>query len=324
MGWLRQRQANIERARQETLMSRPRIFIHASLILFLTLLILSSLNAISAANQSQPERRYPTGSWGLGVVVPEGSGFVDGGRVSWANATAVSITVTLPNISLTDYPVYAVESVMAADGSIMQVAAGIYRNSTRWLGYGWYIKNVLAYPQDYLWVLNASKPDVASGASVSLSISRIQDRWQYGFEDLTSRESTAGDFPSSVPPVLRVGDQEVFALESYSASNGVFAQMGNLTLDAISINGRQIATGWYEYGAWQNRRVPLFVVGGLGPPPYISLQPSKDSTWVWSYAAWSGNQEVPPPSTSLLTVLVAVPLVVAVSGIVWITRRRIS
>ena len=256
------------------------------------------------------------------MVVPEGSGFVDGGHVSWANATAVSVTATLPNISLTDYPLYAVESVMAADGSIMQVAAGLYPNSTRWLGYGWYIKNALAYPQNYLWVLNASKPTVASGASVSLSISLMQDRWRYSFEDLTTRESIAGDFPSSVPPVLKVGDQEVFALESYSASNGVFAEMGNLTLDTISINGRQIATGSYEYGAWQNRRIPLFIVGGLDPPPYISLQQSKDSKWVWSYAQWLEQRA--PPSSSLLTVLVAVPLVVGISAIVWITRRQLS
>ena len=260
------------------------------------------------------------------MVVPEGSGFVDGGRVSWANATTVSVTVTLPNISLTDYPLYLVESVMAADGSIMQVAVGIYPDSTSWLGYGWYIKNVLAYPQDYLWVVNASKPDVAPGASVSLSIFLMRDRWQYTFEDLTTRESMAGDFPLSAPPVLRVGDQEVFALESYSTSNGVFAQMGNLTLDTIKINGRRIATGWYEYGAWQTRRIPLFIVGGLDPPPYISLQPSKDLTWVWSYAEWSGYQEA-PPSTSLLTVLVVVPIVVGISSIfviVWTTRRQPS
>ena len=243
------------------------------------------------------------------MVVSEGAGFADDGRLSWLNATAVSATVTLPNISLTDYPLYAVESVMAADGSILQVAAGLYPNNTRWHAYGWYVANTLAQPQNYVWVLNASKPEMMPGASVSLSISLVQDRWQYNVEDLSTRTSIVGDYPTNVSPVLRTGDQEVFALESYSTSNVVFAQMGNLTLDTLRINGKQIVTGWYEYGAWQTRETPLFVVGGLDPPPYIYLQKSNDSTWVWSYEQWSGYQGVPPPPPSTLAIVVGVPLV---------------
>jgi hypothetical protein len=258
------------------------------------------------------------------VVLPEGSGFADGGRLWWENATAVSVTLSLPNISLTDYPLYAVESLMAADGSVMQVAAGLYPNSSMWLAYGWYIKNVLARPQNYLWVLNASQPEMAPGASVSLSISLSQHGWHYSIEDMTSRASIAGNYPFDVPPVLRVGDQEVFALESYSTSNVVFANMGNLTLNSLSINGRQIATGWYVYGAWQNRHIPLFVVGSLDPPAYISLEQLKDSTFVWSYEEWSGNEGAPPSSTSLLGVLVVVPSVVLLSVVVWVATRRSS
>jgi hypothetical protein len=233
--------------------------------------------------------------------------------------------MTLPNISFTDYPLYAVESVMAADGSVMQIAAGLYPNTTQWLAYGWYIKNVQATPQNYEWVLNASKPEMAAGTPVSLSISLIQDRWQYRIEDLTTRAATAGNYPINVPPAFKVGDQELFAFESYSTSNIVFAQMGNLTLNMLRINGRQIATGWYEYGGWNTRHNPLFVVGAFDPPPYIFLQKTKDSTLIWSYEEWSGSQQEALPPPSLLTSLVGVSVVatILVFAILWVTKRQI-
>jgi hypothetical protein len=232
--------------------------------------------------------------------------------------------MTLPNISFTDYPLYAVESLMAADGSVMQVAAGLYPNSTQWLAYGWYIKNVQATPQYYEWVLNASKPEMAAGAPVSLSISLIQGRWQYGIEDLTTGASMAGDYPINVPPAFKIGDQELFALESYSTSNIVFAQMGNLTLNTLRINGRQIATGWYGYGGWNTRHNPLFVVGGFDPPPYIFLQKTNDSTLVWSYEEWSGSQPEVLLPTSLVTTLVGVPVVaILVFAILWVRKRQV-
>ena len=257
------------------------------------------------------------------MVVPEGSEFTDGTRLSWANATDVSLTLTLPNMSFTDYPVLAVETVMAVDGSVMQIAAGLYPNNTKWLAYGWYIMNVQAYPQSYQWILNGSQPEMSAGAPVLLSIALTQGRWQYRIEDLDTHVSMEGDYAPSVPHVVRAGDQEVFALESYSTSNVVFAQMGNLTLETMRINGRQIATGWYEYGGWDTHHSPLFVVGGLDPPPYIALREVKTSTLVWSYEEWTGSEET-SASSSLLAILVGIPLValVLVAALVWVTKRR--
>jgi hypothetical protein len=195
---------------------------------------------------------------------------------------------------------------MAADGSVMQLAAGIYPNQTEWFAYGWYITHIQTNPQTYVWTLNSSKPKMTTGTPVSLSIYLSQGRWRYRIEDLTTHEATAGDYASNVPPSLKVGDQEVFALESYSTSNVVFAHMGNLTLDALRINGRQITGGWYAYGSWDTHHNPLFVVGGLDPPPYMSLQERTDATLVWSYQQWSGPAQA-TPQISPLTILVGIP-----------------
>jgi len=213
---------------------------------------------------------------------------------------------------------------MAADGSVMQIAAGIYPTSTKWFAYGWYIRNVQANPQTYGWILNYSKPAMMAGDPVSLSIYLSQGRWHYRIEDLTTREAATGEYAPDVPPSLRVGDQEVFALESYSTSNIVFAQMGNLTLDNLTINGRRIASGWYGYGSWDTHHNPMFVVGGLDPPSYISLQQKPDGTVVWSYQEWSAATEVRPPSLPLtilgIPVLVASVMLVAVYAL----KRRIG
>ena len=222
---------------------------HAAVSILFFLLVLSSLNTTHATSKpAQAKNQYPSGSWGLGVVVPEDSRFTDGGSLSWTNATAVSLTMTLPNISFTDYPTLAVESVMASDGSVMQIAAGIYPNQTKWLAYGWYIRQVQAYPQSYDWILNSSEPEMVAGTTVSLSIYLSQGRWRYSIEDLTTQVVNSGYYGFDIPPALKVGDQEVFALESYSTSNAVFVNMGNLTLDSLRIDERQVSSGWYAYG----------------------------------------------------------------------------
>ena len=256
-------------------------------ILFFSLLLLTAGHASAAGNPVHVEQQYPSGPWGLGVVIPENSRFNDGSRLSWAGVNAVSLEVTLPNISFSDYPTLVVESLMAADGSVMQIAAGIYPGNAQWLAYGWFIANVQAYPQSYDWVLNSSKPMMAAGASISLSISLSGGRWGYRIEDLTTHEVVTGEYAATVPPTLKVGDQEVFALESYTTSSFVFAHMGNLTLDAVRINGRKLQSGWYGYGSWDSRHNPLFVVGGLDPPSYISLQETDGGTLVWGYEQWS-------------------------------------
>jgi len=213
--------------------------------------------------------------------------------------------------------------LMAADGSVMQIAAGIYPGNSRWLGYGWFIRDVQANPQSYDWVLNSSGPEMATGEAISLSISLFQGRWEYRIEDLSTHEVTTGEYAATVPPTLRVGDQEVFALESYTTSSVVFAHMGNMTLDALRINGRKIAAGWYGYGSWDTRHNPLFVVGGLDPPPYISLQPTDVGTFVWGYEQWSVNTQTQPesfPSDIVIGVVVLGGVLTLTTG--YMIRRR--
>ena len=284
-------------------------------LLFISVLLLTSLNTtFEVSNAAESDHQYPSGPWGLGVVVPENARFSDGRHLSWGNATAVSVTMRLPNISFTDYPTLAVESVMAADGSVMQVAAGIYPNYTKWLAYAWYIQQVQTYPQTYEWVLNSSRPEMSAGAPVSLSIHLSLGRWKYCIEDLSTHQAIIGDYAVNVPLALKAGDQEVFAFESYSTSSVVFAHMGNLTLSSLTVNGRQIQADWYGYGSWDTHHNPLFTVGGRNPPSYISIQETKDASWFWSYHEWLGSGQA-PPQRSPLTILVGVPTLAAIAAV---------
>jgi hypothetical protein len=106
-----------------------------------------------------------------------------------------------------------------------------------------------------------------------------------------------------------VGDQEVFALESYSTSNAVFAHMGDMILKTLDIDGRKVSGGWYPYGSWDPSHKPLFVVGGLSPPSYISLGESENKTLEWSYEQWSTSAQT--TSNGVLTPIVAVPAAAA-------------
>ena len=294
-----------------------------STLLFLVLTATSFHTASGVSRPGQNEQPYPSGSWALGVVVPENSQFADGGRLAWENATAVNVVVRLPNMTFTDSPTLAVESVMSADGAILQVAAGLYPNSTTWLAYGWYIRNLQVYPQTYDWVLNSSKPQMVGASRVSLSIYLASGHWRYRVEDLSTRDAMSGEYGFDVAPALKVGDQEVFALESYSTSNVVFAHMGDMILETLEINGRQVSGGWYPYGSWGTSHKPLFVVGGLNPPSYISIGESENMTLQWSYEQWASSSQA-TSNNGVLTPIVAVPAVVAVgvTFLVFAVKRR--
>ena len=281
--------------------------------------------ALGVSRPNQNEQPYPSGSWALGIVVPENSQFADGGRLSWENATAVNVVIRLPNMSFTDSPTLAVESVMVTDGAILQVAAGLYPNSTIWLAYGWYIRNLQAYPQTYDWVLNSSKPEMAAASWVSLSIYLSSGHWRYRIEDLSTHDAMSGEYAFDVAPALKVGDQEVFALESYSTSNVVFAHMGKLILKTLDIDGRKVSGGWYPYGSWDTSHKPLFVVGGLNPPSYISLGKSENMTLEWSYEEWSSSAQA-TSNNGFMTPIVAVPAAVAlgVTILVFTVKKRIK
>jgi hypothetical protein len=162
------------------------------------------------------------------------------------------------------------------------------------------------------------------GASrVSLSIYLASGRWRYRVEDLSTHDAMSGEYGFDVAPALKVGDQEVFALESYSTSNVVFAHMGDMILETLEINGRQVSGGWYPYGSWGTSHKPLFVVGGLNPPSYISIGESENMTLQWSYEQWASSSQA-TSNNGVLTPIVAVPAIVAVgvTFLVFAVKRR--
>ncbi len=290
-------------------------------LLFQTLLFASSRSTQNIA-ETDGTSLYHSGSWALGLVVPEGSQYEDGGNLSWETAKNVTAIVRLPNIDHTDNTIYAIVSAMAEDGSVLQLAAGIYPNMTNWLAYAFAIKNMQAYPQNYTWVLNSSKPEMEPGASVTLSIFLSSNNWDYALEDANTKASVTGKFSSNARPVFKTGDQELFALESYSTSRSAFEHMGSLVLSSLLVDGRRIAKGWYYYGDWDNVHHPLFVVGGLNPPPFLSLQKFNDNTITWSYSEWNFEQPFPPEIILVPIVLVAVLVGIAILVFTFEIRKR--
>jgi hypothetical protein len=139
---------------------------------------------------------------------------------------------------------------------------------------------------------------------------------------MSTHEVAAGEYAATVPPTLKVGDQEVFAFESYTTSSLVFAQMGNLTLDSLRVNARKIAAGWYGYGSWDTKHNPLFVVGGLEPPSYISLQATENGTLVWSYEKWSTSTPAQPSFPLIAIVGVVVLAGIPLPAAIYFVRRR--
>jgi hypothetical protein len=293
-------------------------------LLFLIFVLTSTYIVSGLSVPAQVEQPYPSGSWALGVVIPENAQFADGSYLSWQNVTSVTVVVELPNITSTDAPILAVESLMMSDGSVLQVAAGIYPNSTRWYAYGWYIGNVQAYPQTYAWTLNSSRPEMVAGALVSLSIYYSSRHWHYAIEEMRTKQTTTGKYAFNVPSQVRSGDQEVFALESYSTSNGVFAHMGNMTLNGLTIDEKRIAGGWYPYGSWDSTHKPLFVVGGLTPPAYISLQQGDGGDLNWSYQEWVNSGPSPYQISFQVYTPSLVAIVIVLAVIAYLATRRVT
>lgn len=275
---------------------------------------------LEASDQSFPGQGvYPVASWALGIVVPEGAEMAGGGALHWENVRNVTALVTLPSIGEPDLPVYAVLSLMTQDGSVLQVAAGIEANGTSWSTYADFDTNVDSIPPNYQQILNASQPQMSQDASISLSIFRsASGTWSLKVEDSQTGSSVIQAFPAGAAKGLKAGDQEAFALESYSTNQTTFESMGNLTLSALLIDGEAVAGGLYSYGDWVPNHNPLFVVGSLGtsPPLFVSLTLGRDSA-VWSYyAQWGGNSlsYSPMTDTTLVLPLAAALLVVAATG----------
>jgi hypothetical protein len=258
------------------------------------------------------------------VVVPEGAGLLGGGKVRWESVSNVTVEISLPNITLPDANTYAILSIMTNSGTVLQVAAGATPESSDWFAFAWSVSNVNSIPSTYQWILNASEPKMSPNGNVSLSIFQLGDQWNLKATNTNSGASVERPFPAQIAPTLKVGDQEVFALESYSRTSSTFENMGNLTMGPLLLNGQRVTSGFYTYAGWDPDHNPLFVVGSSGsnPPSFIYIGQGEEGSFYWNYAvAWgiAGN-----PLTQLVEVSVVVMLVVTLTVVgttVWWIRK---
>lgn len=265
---------------------------------------------------------YPTASWAVGLVVPEGSSLQGGGKVRWEGVSNITAAVTLPSISLPDDIVYAVLSVMTTTGSVLQAAAGIRPDDGNWSSFAWLIPSTASVPLVYQWVLNASGPTMAPGTDVSISIYQSSGEWSLKVSNERTGGSVTEHFPPGVGASVRAGDQEVFALESYSRSGATFQNMGNLTLTGLFLDRSKVVGGVYAYSDWDPAHNPLFAVGSAGasPPSFVSFGQALDGSFVWGYATvWKSTGDV---MATIAVVLAMVAVVLGVVGVVlWKTKK---
>jgi len=279
----------------------------------------------TGAPQVQQAVIYPNSSWAIGVVVPQGAQISGGGSVRWEDITNVTVSLALPNINAPDGNVYAILSVMTSDGSVLQAAAGAMPNRTGWLVFAWSVHGAGSGPPTYLWVLNASAPEMSPLANISISIFRESGLWGLSVTDMGTGTSVEKSFPPGPAPALMKGDQEVFALESYSRTSATFRGMGNLTLHSISLNGGKVANGCYFYSDWDMVHNPLFVVGSSGssPPSFIYAGEGPFGSFFWEYTGVWGAQNDSFSGLVEVLAVVAVAGAVTLGGVgVWLTMRR--
>lgn len=240
------------------------------------------------------QQGYAQTSWGLGVVVPDGATLAGGERLSWASVTNVTAVMQIPKITNTSATTYAIVSLMTQDGVVLQSAFGIYPHNGSWLLYSMFINDIGQYPQHYTWVINSSAPAAEPGNIVTISIYRSpQQVWSFRAEDLNTSLSTQRAFGAATEEPLKTGDQEVFALESYSRDSSTFQGMGNMTLRSVFLNGERIVSGWYAFADWDATHNPLFVVGGTAAPQFLGFSILHNGTAVWYFAGnWAGDGQV--------------------------------
>jgi hypothetical protein len=303
---------------------RSRNPIFAAVLMIFLLFEISSAGLVVAEDQKVAvQQAYPNASWALGLVAPEGAGLQLGGNLRWEEVNNVTALVVLPNISAPQRIVYVVMSVMTSDGSVLQAAAGTYPNTTGWLAYSWFIPSAQSMTLTYTWVLNASVPRMAPDSRASISIFFHDGGWNLKVEDVDTGSSVERSFPGGIATSLESGDQEVFALESYTREATTFQYMGNLTLVSLMVNGQRVTSGFYSYSDWNIGRNPVFVVGSAGSsvPAFISLESGTNGSIVWSYnTQWTG--EVYGGATILLSVVAMLGVTFAViGGVILFTRE---
>jgi len=286
--------------------------------LAVALLILAPISPpISLAGEGWPALAS-TGSWALGVVIPNGASLLDGSRLNWSASSNLTVQLNLPRISQVDDTVYAIVSVMTRSGKVLQVAAGIYPGMSDWRVYVLYVMSPNS--GSYIWVANDSLPSMLPGASVSLSIFWAEGGWRYSVWNLDSLEHSEGLITNDSSGSFRSGDQEVIALESYTVTDGVFATMGSMEATGILVDGSTVTGGWYILGGWDPLHNPLFVVGGQDPPSFASASMSNTSIeWVYSAA---GQVTYVPSSGNAVEIFVAAAGAIVVAVVLLEIREK--
>ncbi len=251
----------------------------------------TALQTLSPGAQAALQQGYAQNSWGLGVVVPDGSSLSGGETLNWAAVTNVTAVVQIPDITNASGTVYAAVSLMTQDGVVLQTAFGIYPGSSSWLVYSMFISSITQIPQHYTWVLNSSGPAAEPGDVVMISIFQSPEMaWSFRASNLNTSLSIQRPFGTNSTGPPRRGDQEVFALESYAGDAATFQNMGNMTLSSLLLDGRSIASGWYLFADWDMLHNPLFVVGGAAPPIFVDVSVMNDGRAVWYYSgSWNGS-----------------------------------
>lgn len=243
----------------------------------------------------------------------------------WEGITNVTVSLALPDIESPDGNVYAILSVMTSDGSVLQAAAGALPNRTDWYGFAWSVKGANSGSPSYLWVLNSSKPEMSPLANISISIFLVSGQWSLKVTDMGTGSSVEKSFPPGPAPALMLGDQEVFALESYSRTVATFRDMGNLTLYSILLGGKKVMNGCYLYSGWDPTHNPLFVVGSSGssPPSFINVGEELEGSFFWDYTGIWGVQVGSFTSLAEILAVVAGAGAAALGGAgLWLARRK--
>jgi hypothetical protein len=236
----------------------------------------------------------------------------------------MTVLVTLPTIDNPSDTVYAVMSLMTEDGTVLQVAAGIYPGNSTWQVYSTYITDVLQVPQHYTWVVNSSAPRAEPGDSEEISIYLSQAQgWSFRVTDPERNSSLQLPFGLSSNQPAMAGDQEFFALESYSSDPATFEGMGSMTLGPTIVDGKTVSGGMYLYADWDMIHSPLFVVGGASPPQFVTAV-LNDSSVTWSYGGlWVGNIQSGYDASIAATLIVGLVVsgAAVILGILYVTGR---
>ncbi len=270
--------------------------------------VATAVQTPSHGGQDALQQGYTQNSWGLGVVVPDGSTLSGGGTVNWAAVTNVTAVVQIPDIPNASAPIYAVVSLMTQDGVVLQTAFGIYPGNDSWLVYSMFIKNINQIPQHYTWTVNSSKPAAEPGDVVTISVYQSPEHvWSFRACNLNTSLSIRGAFGADTTELPKRGDQEAFALESYASDSSTFQKIGNMTLSSLLVDGKRVASGWYLFADWDMLHNPLFVVGGAAPPAFIDVSVSNSGRAVWYYSGnWNGNGQVDETGPILVAMAILV------------------